>query len=124
MDEYKPGTKQALSDASLVLTGQKENLTGAGAITVPSTSTYGGDITASTMQSAQVADPLQLSADTQFGGELATGKIGEGDNQQDTLRSALLGDARTALGQGLTEREKANIANAARARSTYNGQNF
>ena len=31
---------------------------------------------------------------------------------------------RTALGQGLTEREQANIANTARARSTMMGRTF
>ena len=124
MADYKPETAAALTDAGTILEEQKNTLTGGGAITVPTGSTYGGDMTASTMQAAQVADPLKLSANTQFGGELATGKIGEGDNEQDTLRSALLGDARTALGQGLTEREKANIANVARARSTLMGRTF
>ena len=78
-------------------------------------------MTAGTMQAAQVADPLQLSANTQFGGDLATGQTATGE---DTLRSALLGDARTALGQGLTEREQANIANVARARDTLMGRTF
>ena len=119
MDIFRPGTQQALKDASAVLSDQKENLLGAGAITVPTDSTYGGDITASTMQAAQVADPLQLSANTQFGGELGLGQTSAGE---DSLRSVLLGDARTALGQGLTEREQANIANTARARSTMMGR--
>ena len=121
MDIFRPGTQQALKDASAVLSDQKENLLGAGAITVPTDSTYGGDITASTMQAAQVADPLQLSANTQFGGELGLGQTSAGE---DSLRSVLLGDARTALGQGLTEREQANIANTARARSTMMGRTF
>ena len=76
-------------------------------------------MTAATMDSAQVADPLQLQANTQFQGELATG-----EDNQDTLRSSLLGDAKTALGQGLTEREQAQIANAARARQTLMGRTF
>ena len=121
MEDYKPETAAALEDAGDILEGQKDTLTGAGAITVPTDSTYGGDMTASTMQAAQVADPLQLSANTQFGGDLATGQTATGE---DTLRSALLGDARTALGQGLTEREQANIANAARARQTMMGRTF
>ena len=68
---------------------------------------------------AQVADPLQLTANTQFSGELATGA-----GNQDTLRSQLLGDAKTALGAGLTGREQAQIAEAARARSTLMGRTF
>jgi len=68
---------------------------------------------------AQVADPLQLTANTQFSGELATGA-----GNQDTLRSQLLGDAKTALGAGLTGREQAQIADAARARSTLMGRTF
>jgi hypothetical protein len=71
------------------------------------------------MDAAQVADPLQLQANTQFQGELATGA-----GNQDTLRSNLLGDARTALDSGLTEREQAQIANAARARQTLMGRTF
>jgi hypothetical protein len=121
MDDFRPGTKQALTDASTVLDAQKDNLTGAGALTVPSSSTYGGDITASTMNAAQVADPLKLAADTQFSGELATGKTPSG---KDTLRSALLGDAKTALGQGLTDRETRAVQDAARARSTLMGRTF
>ena len=116
MDQFRPGTQQALTDASAVLEAQKDNLTGAGSITIPDTSTYGGDMDAGTMTAAKVADPLKLSANTQFGGDLATG--------EDTLRSVLLGDARTALGQGLTEREQANIANTARARQTLMGRTF
>ena len=68
---------------------------------------------------AQVADPLQLTANTQFSGELATGT-----GNKDTLRSQLLGDAKTALGAGLTKREQAQIAEAARARSTLMGRTF
>ena len=121
MDQFRPGTQQALTDASAVLEAQKDNLTGAGAITVPTDSTYGGDTTAGTMTAAQVADPLKLSANTQFGGELGLGQTSTGE---DSLRSVLLGDARTALGQGLTEREQANIANTARARQTLMGRTF
>jgi hypothetical protein len=68
---------------------------------------------------AEVADPLKLTANTQFSGELATGA-----GNQDTLRSQLLGDAKTALGAGLTGREQAQIAGAARARSTLMGRTF
>jgi hypothetical protein len=146
MEDYKPGTTSGLDDARLLLEQQRENLTGlreatqadvdagtataigemiqtgrGGPVTIPTGSTYGGDITASTMNAAQVADSLALSANTQFGGELATGQTATGE---DTLRSALLGDARTALGQGLTDRETRSIQDAARARSTMMGRTF
>jgi hypothetical protein len=66
MDQFRPGTQQALTDASAVLEAQKDNLTGAGSITIPGTSTYGGDMAAGTMTAAQVADPLALSAPTSY----------------------------------------------------------
>ena len=118
MADYKPETAAALTDAGEVLASQKDTLTGAGAITVPDESTFGGNVEASTMTAAQVADPMQLSANTAFTGALSAG-AGE-----DTLRNALLGDARTALDSGLTEREQAQIANAARARQTMMGRTF
>ena len=122
MEDYKPGTVTGIQGARDLLEEQKEAMTtGGGAITIPSTDTYAGDIAGQTMTAAQVADPLKLSANTQFGGDLATGQTATG---QDTLRSVLLGDARTALGQGLTEREQANIANTARARQTLMGRTF
>lgn len=132
MDQFRPGTQQALADASAVLEAQRDNLTGADAITVPTDATYGGDITAGSMQAAQVADPLNLEANTQFGGEAGLGRVLKNVDQggrrvaqfEDSLRSQLLGDAKEALGQGLTEREQANIANAARGRSTLMGRTF
>jgi len=146
MEDYKPAATSGLDDARILLEQQRENLTGLrkptqaeldadpsldpdslintgtgsdGPITIPTDDTYGGDVTAATMDAAQVADPLQLQANTQFQGELATGT-----GNQDTLRSALLGDAKTALDTGLTDREQAQIANAARARQTLMGRTF
>ncbi len=146
MEDYKPAATSGLDDARILLEQQRENLTGlrkatqadvdqglatevgemfqtgtgsGGPVTIPTTDTFGGEVTAATMDAAQVADPLQLQANTQFQGELATGA----DNQ-DTLRSNLLGDARTALDSGLTDREQAQIANAARARQTLMGRTF
>lgn len=146
MADYKPAATSGLDDARILLEQQRENLTGlrkatqadvdqglatevgemfqtgtgsGGPVTVPTTDTFGGEITAATMDAAQVADPLQLQANTQFQGELATGA-----GNQDTLRSNLLGDARTALDSGLTDREQAQIANAARARQTLMGRTF
>ena len=146
MEDYKPAATSGLDDARILLEQQRENLTGlrkatqadvdqglatevgemfqtgtgsGGPVTIPTTDTFGGEVTAATMDAAQVADPLQLQANTQFQGELATGA----DNQ-DTLRSNLLGDAKTALDSGLTDREQAQIANAARARQTLMGRTF
>jgi len=107
-----------------------------GPVKIPESDTFGGSVTPATMtaaklgdgptldadtsfNAAKVADPLRLQANTQFQGALATGV-----NNQDTLRSALLGDAKTALDSGLTEREQAQIANAARARQTLMGRTF
>ena len=163
MEDYKPAATSGLDDARILLEQQRENLTGLrkptqaeldadpsldpdslintgtgsdGPIKIPTDDTYGGDVTAATMDAAQVgaaptldaktsfdasqvADPLQLQANTQFQGQLATGT-----GNQDTLRSALLGDAKTALDTGLTDREQAQIANAARARQTLMGRTF
>ena len=146
MEDFKPASSSGLQGARDLLEEQRENLTGlrkatqadvdaglasevgetfqvgtglGGPVTIPTEDTFGGEVTAATMDSAQVADPLQLKANTQFQGELATG-----EDNQDTLRSSLLGDAKTALGQGLTEREQAQIANAARARQTLMGRTF
>jgi hypothetical protein len=145
MEDYKPAATSGLDDARILLEQQRENLTGlrkptqaeldadpsldpdslintgtgsGGPVTIPTDDTYGGDVTAATMDAAQVADPLQLQANTQFQGDLATG------TGNDTLRSALLGDAKTALDSGLTDREQAQIANAARARQTLMGRTF
>ena len=111
-----------------------------GPVSIPTDDTFGGNVGGeggpATMTAAQVgaaptldadtsftaakvADPLKLTANTQFSGELATGA-----GNQDTLRSQLLGDAKTALGAGLTGREQAQIADAARARSTLMGRTF
>ena len=146
MEDYRPAATSGLDDARLLLEQQRENLTGlrkatqadvdqglatevdemiqtgtgsGGPVTIPKDDTYGGDVTAATMTAAEVADPLQLTANTQFQGELATGA-----GNDDTLRSALLGDAKTALDTGLTDREQAQIANAARARQTLMGRTF
>jgi hypothetical protein len=44
--------------------------------------------------------------------------------QADALRAGLMSDAEEALGQGLTDREQRQIAEAARARSTMMGRTF
>mgnify|MGYP003109410619 CR=1 FL=1 len=117
MEGFAPGTATGIQGARDLLEEQKEALTtGGGAIDVPTGSTYGGDTTGMMARGVTVADPLQLQASTQFDQEVGRG--------QDSLRSALLGDARTAMQEGLTEREQAQIADAARARSTLMGRTF
>jgi hypothetical protein len=167
MEDYKPGTVTGIQGARDLLEEQKEAMTtGGGAITVPSTNTYGGDIEGQTMTAAQVADPLALKASTSYDpsasvsggtfdagtsytaaqvadpmeltaatsydpsasvtgdGYTATANLEGGNVGADSLRAALLADAETALGQGLTEREQASISNAARARSGLMGRTF
>lgn len=117
MEDYKPAATSGIQGAKDLIEEQKEKLTsGDPTITDDIADTYGGDVTGQTMTAATVADPLQLSANTQFDQQLG--------REGDTLRQALLGDARTALDSGLTEREQANISNAARARSTLMGRTF
>ena len=111
MEDYRPGTQEALDNARKVLEQRKTDLTG-GAITVPTGSTYGGDVDTVTAATAPT-----LSADTAFGGELAAAGT-------DPLRQRLLADAKTALGDTLTAREERQIAEAMRGRSTMMGRVF
>jgi len=134
MEDYRPGTAEAVTGAREVLESQKDRLTGEGQISVPTTDTFGGAANAVAMrdnilgegptltadtsfESATVADPLALTANTQFRDELGT-------EAPDTLRSRLLADAGSALGSGLTDREKNRISEAFKARSTMMGRTF
>jgi len=134
MEDYRPGTAEAVTGAREVLESQKDRLTGEGQISVPTDDTFGGAANAIAMRgnilgegptltadtsfdSATVADPLALTANTQFRDELGT-------EAPDTLRSRLLADAGSALGSGLTDREKNRISEAFKARSTMMGRTF
>lgn len=110
MEDYKPGTQEALADAREVLASQKDNLTGAGAIDIPKDSTF------ASMGDVKVAGPNKLSASTAFNRQLGL--------EDGTLRSDILSDAQTALGQGLTSREQDAISEAFKARSTMMGRTF
>jgi len=99
----------------------------------PSASVIGGTFDANTSYNAtQVADPMALTAPTSYDpsasvtgdGYTATANLQGGNIGADSLRAALLADAETALGQGLTEREQASISNATRARSGLMGRTF
>ena len=89
-------------------------------------------VTGSTFTAAQAANPMALTADTSFtpsagvtgDGFTATANLQGGSIQADPLRQALMADAQTALGQGLTDREERQIAEAARARATLMGRTF
>jgi hypothetical protein len=99
----------------------------------PSASVSGGTFGADTSYTAsELAKPMSLTADTSYNpsasvkgkGYTATAGVDGGNIGADTLRAALLADAESALGQGLTEREQAQIANSARARQTLMGRTF
>jgi hypothetical protein len=99
----------------------------------PSASVSGGTFGADTSYTAsELAKPMSLTADTSYKpsasvkgkGYTATAGVDGGNIGADTLRAALLADAESALGQGLTEREQAQIANSARARQTLMGRTF
>jgi hypothetical protein len=99
----------------------------------PSASVSGGNFDAGTSYNATaVADPMALTAPTSYDpsasvtgdGYTATANLQGGNIGADSLRAALLADAETALGQGLTEREQASISNATRARSGLMGRTF
>ena len=117
MDEFKPAAATGIQGAKALIEEQKDKLTSAeGTITIPEGDTFGGEVGAGT-----VADPNTLSASTQFSGDAA---LGLGAGGEDTLRSALLADARGALSDGLTDREKARISEAFKGQSTMMGRTF
>lgn len=150
MEDYKPAATSGIQGAKDLIEEQKDKLTsGDPTITIPTTDTYGGDVIGQTMTAATIGDTPTLSADTSFtaasvadplalnaatsydpsagvtgDGYTATAGLQGGNIGADALRAALLADAEGALGQGLTDREKANISNAARARSTLMGRTF
>jgi hypothetical protein len=149
MEDYKPGTQEALESAREVLESQKDSLTGAGAIGGPKgletgqieskgfaaaqNTTPVNLTTDTTFEGATVADPTSLTADTSYtadtsvtgSGYTATAGLDGGQIlQNDPVRAALMKDAEVALQQGLSDREQRQIAETARARSTLMGRTF
>ena len=149
MEDYRPGTAEAVTGAREVLESQKDRLTGEGQISVPTDDTFGGAATPATMTAAQLgagptltadttydaataADPMALTAATSFDpsagvtgeGFTATAGLEGGQIQADPLREALMAQAQAGLTEGLTDREERQIAEAARARSTMMGRTF
>ena len=122
MEDYKPGTKAAVSDARKVLDAQKATLTGAGAIDAPaSVAENMGDITSEGMSYAMARPADALAAPTSYkpSADIAGGQIGA-----DALRKALMSDAETSLAGGLTDREERQISEAMKAQSTMMGRTF
>ena len=77
MDDYRPGTQEALESARAVLEGQKDSLTGAGAIDIPTGSTYGEDVTSKGFDAATNDTAVSLTGDTSYtADEAATTELG------------------------------------------------
>ena len=122
MEDYKPGTTSGLDDARLLLEQQRENLTGLRKATqadvdAGNASEVGELFQTGSGQGGPISMPNAL--DPQNYGMSGDAAIGT-----DTLRSALLADAKSALGDGLSDRETRAIQNSARARSGLMGRTF
>ena len=68
MEDYKPGTQEALQSAREVLEGQKDSLTGAGAIGGPKGITDPLSLTSKGFDAAQNTKAVDLTGDTSFTG--------------------------------------------------------
>ena len=68
MEDYKPGTQEALESARSVLEGQKDSLTGAGAIGGPQGITDPLSLTSKGFDAAQNTTAVDLTGDTSFTG--------------------------------------------------------
>lgn len=122
MDDFKPATASGLDDARLLLEQQRENLTGLRKATQAdvdsgNASEVGELFQTGSGQGGPISMPNAL--DPQNYGMSGDAAIGT-----DTLRSALLADAKSALGDGLSDRETRAIQNSARARSGLMGRTF
>ena len=149
MEDYRPGTAEAVTGAREVLESQKDRLTGEGQITVPTDDTFGGAANAVAMRdnilgegptltadtsydAATAADPMALNAATSFTpsagvtgeGFTATAGLEGGQIQADPLREALMAQAQAGLAEGLTPRERRLIDESQRARATMMGRTF
>ena len=145
MDEFKPAAATGISDAKLLLTQQRENLTGLREATqadvdrdptiklgdMIQTGTGSDVITMpqkiGTRQATQDDVNLGLAANVgdvikpfTLSGEAGLDQVAGGD----TLRAMLLDEAKKGLGEGLTEREQARIRDAFKGQSTMMGRTF
>ena len=132
MADYKPAATSGLDDARILLEQQRENLTGLRKATQADvdagSATEVGELfqTEQGQGSGPISMPSTLdgyldSADYAMSGDAAIGQL---DSGEDTLRSALLADARGALDSGLTDREMKQVEESARARQTLMGRTF
>ena len=128
MEDYKPAATSGLDDARILLEQQRENLTGLRKATQADvdagSATEVGELfqTGQGQGSGPISKPSTLkSADYAMSGDAAIGQL---DSGEDTLRSALLADARGALNEGLTDREMKQVEESARARQTLMGRTF
>lgn len=128
MEDYKPAATSGLDDARILLEQQRENLTGLRKATQADvdagSATEVGELfqTGQGQGSGPISMPSTLdSADYAMSGDAAIGQL---DSGEDTLRSALLADARGALNEGLTDREMKQVEESARARQTLMGRTF
>ena len=128
MADYKPAATSGLDDARILLEQQRENLTGLRKATQADVdagnATEVGELfqTGQGQGSGPISMPSTLdSADYAMSGDAAIGQL---DSGEDTLRSALLADARGALNEGLTDREMKQVEESARARQTLMGRTF
>ena len=136
MADFRPGTTEALAGAREVLRAQQDRLTRPATQddVQAGTATQVGDMISAEFQDPVFDAPTALGTDAglaQFD-DIATQadadagratRVGE-TIQVDPLRARLIRDARSALDEGLTEREERQIAEAARARATMMGRTF
>ncbi len=102
------------------------------ALTASTSYSPSASMTGTSFDAALAGDPMALTAATSYDpsasvtgrGYTATAGLDAGQIGADPLRQALMGQAMTAVDQGLTDREIAQIENAARARSTLSGRTF
>lgn len=138
MADYKPATASGIEDAKSLLEQQFQNLSGMSKATqadvdAGNASEVGEMLQTGSGQGGPISipnelDPMQYA----MSGEAGLGKVVSDRDQggrrvkyyEDSLRSALLGDAKEALSQGLTDRETRAIQNSARARSGLMGRTF
>ena len=150
MEDYRPGTAEAVTGAREVLESQRDRLTGGeGQISVPTTDTFGGAATPATLTAATLGEGPTLTADTTYDaataaapmaltaatsfdpsasvtgeGFTATADLQGGQISADPLRAALMTQAQEGLAEGLTDRETRLLEESQRARATLMGRTF
>ena len=125
MEDFKPASVSGLKGAKDLLEEQRENLTGMREATQADIDA-GLATEVGEMIQTRGGGPIDLPstltpADYAMTGDASVGQLQSGE---DTLRSALLADARGALNEGLTDREMKQVEEAARARQTLMGRTF